>query len=105
MMKTPRRYSATLLDNAETNASDSDWWFASTAIPLIAATFAPMANVISIAALVVSWRDQLTETGPLAEDNAVDIPDPHWYYSIQISLVYGCADKLLSGASHSTSRP
>lgn len=57
---------------------DSDWWFASTAIPLIAATFAPMANVLSIAALVVSWRATLTTTGPTAYDTAVDIKDPHW---------------------------
>ncbi|GAB7342270.1 hypothetical protein MBLNU457_g0509t2 [Dothideomycetes sp. NU457] len=31
---------------------EADWWFASTAIPLIAAALGPLANVLSIAALV-----------------------------------------------------
>ncbi|KAK5118775.1 hypothetical protein LTR85_007981 [Meristemomyces frigidus] len=35
---------------------DQDWWFASTAIPLLAATIGPLANVLSIAALVTYWR-------------------------------------------------
>src|ERR1700761_3583527 len=39
----------------------TDWWFASTAIPLIAATLAPMANVLSIAALVVFWRNNVVD--------------------------------------------
>ena len=33
-----------------------DWWFAGTAIPLLAATIGPLANVFSIAALVTYWR-------------------------------------------------
>jgi len=36
--------------------NEADWWFAGTAIPLIAATVGPLANVLSIAALVTSWR-------------------------------------------------
>ena len=49
----------------------TDWWFASTAIPLLAATFAPMANLLSIAALVVYWR------------NTITTPDtPATYYSL-----------------------
>lgn len=39
----------------------TDWWFASTAIPLLAATFAPMANLLSIAALVVYWRNEIRD--------------------------------------------
>lgn len=35
---------------------EPDWWFAGTAIPLIAAAIGPLANVLSIAALVTSWR-------------------------------------------------
>ncbi|OQO07253.1 hypothetical protein B0A48_07823 [Cryoendolithus antarcticus] len=35
---------------------EQDWWFASTAIPLLAATLGPLANVFSIAALVTYWR-------------------------------------------------
>lgn len=35
---------------------EQDWWFAGTAIPLLAATIGPLANVFSIAALVTYWR-------------------------------------------------
>ena len=58
-----------------------DWWVASTAIPLIAATIGPLANVLSIAALVTKWRVTLPNNGQLPEgtdDAGVDIPDPHW---------------------------
>ena len=54
-----------------------DWWFASTAIPLLAATTGPLANTLSIAALVTSWRNQY---GPMhTDDQYTHIPDPHWY--------------------------
>jgi potassium channel subfamily K, other eukaryote len=36
--------------------AEQDWWFASTAVPLLAATIGPLANVLSIAALVTYWR-------------------------------------------------
>ena len=58
-----------------------DWWFASTAVPLLAATIGPLANVLSIAALVSKWRVELPNNGQLPEgtdDNGSDIPDPHW---------------------------
>jgi len=55
-----------------------DWWFASTAIPLIAATAGPMANVMSIAALVTTWRMNITDSGPTQEDDATGFDDPHW---------------------------
>jgi potassium channel subfamily K len=54
-----RRKSMRLWDQDETEWDDGepqDWWFASTAIPLLAATLGPMANVLSIAALATSWR-------------------------------------------------
>jgi potassium channel subfamily K, other eukaryote len=57
------------------------WWFASTAIPLFAATIGPLANVLSIAALVTSWRAQLGDNGELpggADELGVGIADPHW---------------------------
>jgi potassium channel subfamily K, other eukaryote len=57
------------------------WWFASTAIPLLAATIGPLANVLSIAALVTSWRVQLQNDGVLpegADAHGVGIPDPQW---------------------------
>jgi hypothetical protein len=38
-----------------------------------------MANVLSIAALVVYWRDKVTTTGITADDTAIiGIKDPHW---------------------------
>lgn len=58
-----------------------DWWFASTAIPLLAATIGPLANVLSIAALVTTWRVTLPDNGqlPLGKDeNGIGIKDPHW---------------------------
>lgn len=84
-------------DNAE-----QDWWFASTAVPLIAATVGPLANVLSIAALVVSWRmnrvapvaGQIRSSETLCRDNwdgqmsslvpelqGFGFGDPHWYVS------------------------
>ena len=57
----------------------SDWWFASTAIPLIAATFAPMANVLSIAALVVFWRNKVIDNDPATYmETSIGYPDPKW---------------------------
>lgn len=58
-----------------------DWWFASTAIPLLAATIGPLANVLSIAALVTTWRVELANGGALPEgtdDSGKSIPDPKW---------------------------
>jgi potassium channel subfamily K len=58
-----------------------DWWFASTAIPLIAAATAPFANVMSIMALAISWRgtihyDKIGNNGlPLQ----IPYDDPQWY--------------------------
>lgn len=57
----------------------SDWWFASTAIPLIVATFAPMANMLSIAALVVYWRNKTTTDDPATRySTSVGRRDPAW---------------------------
>jgi potassium channel subfamily K len=61
------------------------WWFASTAIPLIAATIGPLANVLSIAALVTTWRATLPNNGQLPEgkdEAGVDIEDPHWFAAL-----------------------
>ena len=57
---------------------DRNWWFASTAIPLLAATIGPLANVLSIAALVNKWRVNLPDNGQLPEgtdDNGIGIPE------------------------------
>jgi len=70
-----------------------DWWFASTAIPLLAATIGPLANVLSIAALVTTWRVALKDNGTMPEgtdDKGVGIPDPHWEVALNaVSLACG----------------
>lgn len=56
------------------------WWFASTAIPLIAATTGPVANVMSIVALVSPWRNNI-EVGQLGQDGTpmqAGFRDPRW---------------------------
>ncbi|TVY47555.1 Outward-rectifier potassium channel TOK1, partial [Lachnellula cervina] len=77
----------------KTDDLPQDWWFASTAIPLVAATLGPLANVLSIAALVSKWRVELPNNGQLPEgtdDAGTDIPDPHWELVLNaISLALG----------------
>ncbi|TVY83020.1 Outward-rectifier potassium channel [Lachnellula suecica] len=77
----------------KTDDLPQDWWFASTAIPLLAATIGPLANVLSIAALVSKWRVRLPNNGQLPEgtdDAGVDIADPHWEIILNaISLACG----------------
>jgi potassium channel subfamily K len=48
-------------ENAWDDGEPQDWWFASTAIPLLAATLGPLANVLSIAALATPWRSCLVK--------------------------------------------
>ncbi|RHZ62298.1 potassium channel family protein [Aspergillus thermomutatus] len=57
-----------------------DWWVASTAIPLIAATTAPLANVMSIVALVMPWRSHIffDQTDSLGNPLQVGFTDPRW---------------------------
>ncbi|KAL6712507.1 hypothetical protein ACN47E_000384 [Coniothyrium glycines] len=64
----------------------TQWWFASTASPLIAGTFGPMANAFSICALVEKWRVHI----PPGSDEAhgTKIADPKWLIAVNsISLV------------------
>ena len=70
---------------------DSDWWFASTGIPLLAATLGPLANVSSIAALVTPWRQQNIIDGVRVSDfEGVPFGDPRWCYWINVaSLICG----------------
>ena len=75
----------------------TDWWFASTAIPLIAATFAPMANLLSIAALVVYWRNDVVEFKDpiLRQSTSEGYPDPVWCYNLNLaSLICGFVGNL-----------
>ncbi|KAF2004568.1 voltage-gated potassium channel [Amniculicola lignicola CBS 123094] len=67
------------------------WWFASTAIPLLAATLGPLANVQSIAALVTFWRETIYIDGVFVpEFDGVTYPDPAWIYWLNVaSLILG----------------
>ncbi|KAF8198204.1 hypothetical protein K438DRAFT_1717847 [Mycena galopus ATCC 62051] len=60
------------------------WWFTSTAFPLVAGTFGPLANFFSICALSQDWRQYV------ADGSA--IPDPRWLnlvtgFSLAMSLL------------------
>ena len=63
----------------EWEKDEADWWFASTAIPLLAATLGPLANVSSIAALVTSWRQRNIVNGEVLSDfEGIPFGDPRW---------------------------
>ncbi|KAK0714815.1 hypothetical protein B0H67DRAFT_488799 [Lasiosphaeris hirsuta] len=86
------------------------WWVASTAIPLVAATIGPLSNVLSIAALVTPWRVTLPDggipssSGRGLEDAAVGIADPKWeLVANAFSLACGFAGNLFL-LLHFTSR-
>ncbi|KAB8356592.1 hypothetical protein FH972_024174 [Carpinus fangiana] len=63
----------------------SRWWMASTAFPLIAGTFGPMANAFNICALGQYWR----ETFSSDEGNGDFIRDPTWLLAVNaVSLIF-----------------
>jgi len=67
------------MDEAEEEKSflsPARWWYASTAFPLLAGTFGPMANAFSICALVENWRVEIPPGG--TEEHGIDIKDPRW---------------------------
>ena len=67
-----------------------DWWFASTAIPLLAATTGPLANVMSIAALITTWRADYDSDFPGVDSHSRGYADPHWCIALNVaSLVCG----------------
>ncbi|EUC41250.1 hypothetical protein COCMIDRAFT_106655 [Bipolaris oryzae ATCC 44560] len=75
------------LDPIWANQINSRWWFASTASPLIAGTFGPIANGMSICALVEKWRVYI----PPGSDEAhgTKIADPKWLIAVNsVSLVF-----------------
>ncbi|KAJ9666832.1 Potassium channel [Coniosporium apollinis] len=73
--------------------AEADWWFASTAIPLLAATLGPFANVLSIGALVTPWVMNLLDpvTGErVSELQGFVFADPGWVYWLNVaSLIAG----------------
>ncbi|KAI7543811.1 hypothetical protein KC319_g16200 [Hortaea werneckii] len=54
----------------------SRWWFASTACPLLAGTFGPIASGFNICALVYKWRLYIPPGG--TEEHGVILEDPAW---------------------------
>jgi potassium channel subfamily K len=65
----------------------SRWWFASTACPLIAGTFGPIANAFSICALVEKWRVYIPPGGD--EGHGSTVEDPKWLVAVNsISLIF-----------------
>ena len=72
-----------------------DWWFASTAIPLLAATIGPLANVMSIAALITSWRCKYDPGFPGEDAKALGLKDPRWCVGLNAaSLACGFAGNI-----------
>lgn len=63
---------------SDDDGEPSDWWFCSTAIPLLAATIGPLANVMSIAALVTPWRNEYDPASPAVDAQSQGFPDPKW---------------------------
>jgi len=53
------------------------WWFTATACPLVAGTFGPVASLMSVCALVQSWRLKIPPGG--SETAAERVPDPTWW--------------------------
>ena len=72
----------------EEDEEAQDWWWASTAIPLLAATTGPLANVLSIAALVTSWRNNYDTQKPGIDAESKGFSDPVRYMD-EISACQG----------------
>ncbi|CAL8576345.1 hypothetical protein XPA_002232 [Xanthoria parietina] len=73
----------------------SRWWFASTAFPLLAGTFGPMASAFSVCALSENWR-VIVPHGPGGnEAHGIDVKDPGWLYAVNsISLLFALTANL-----------
>ncbi|KAG9231192.1 potassium channel-like protein [Amylocarpus encephaloides] len=70
------------------------WWFASTAFPLIAGTFGPMASAFSICALAGHWRQEI-QPGENEETSTTTAPDPKWLLIVNaIQLAVALASNL-----------
>ncbi|KAF2022036.1 voltage-gated potassium channel [Aaosphaeria arxii CBS 175.79] len=80
-------------EEEQTFLDPSRWWFASTACPLIAGTFGPMANAFSVCALVEKWRVYI----PAGADEAhgLKVEDPKWLIAVNsVSLVFALVANL-----------
>jgi len=75
-------------DEEESYRERSHWWFASTACPLLAGTFGPIANGFSICALATTWRVFIPVDG--TEEHGEPISDPPWLIAINV-ISLACA--------------
>ncbi|KAL6713526.1 hypothetical protein ACLMJK_008991 [Lecanora helva] len=60
----------------------SRWWFASTAFPLLAGTFGPMASAFNICALIEHWRVEIPPGLGANESHGNDVRDPKWLLAV-----------------------
>lgn len=65
----------------------SKWWFASTACPLLAGTFGPIASGFNICALVFHWRQYIPPGGTesTSEQNGQTLPDPPFLIGLNVA--------------------
>ena len=65
----------------------SRWWFASTACPLLAGTFGPIASGFNICALVYHWRQYIPPGGnqSTSEQAGLTLPDPPFLIGLNIA--------------------
>ena len=63
-------------EEEEEFTQSTSWWFASTACPLLAGTFGPIASGFNICALSNEWRVYIPPGG--TEEHGVKIVDPGW---------------------------
>lgn len=66
-------------EDEQTFLNPSRWWFASTAFPLLAGTFGPMATAFNICALIEHWRVSIPPGLGANESHGDDVRDPKWY--------------------------
>ncbi|CAD0029636.1 unnamed protein product, partial [Aureobasidium pullulans] len=77
--KHPKRRDSGDLGEERDYTNPNRYWFESTACPLIAGTFGPMASAFSICALSSSWRVYIPPGGTV--NNGTTIDDPQWCFT------------------------
>jgi potassium channel subfamily K len=84
--------------NAVNAEQPSRWWFASTACPLLAGTFGPIASGFNICALVYPWRQYIPPGGneSTSEQTGQTLPDPPFLIALNVASLV-CA--LIGNAS------
>lgn len=62
-------------------------WFVSTAFPLVAGTFGPLASLFSICAIVEGWRVRLPDEPGVngLESEGTPVKDPHWLLGLNVA--------------------